>query len=245
MFIIPAIDIKDGKCVRLRQGIKNQETVYGDDPAAMAARWQAVGASWLHVVDLDGAFDKKPVNVKAIEKIRQNLTIPMQLGGGLRTLDNLAMYISMGVDRLILGTTVLKNREVTRLALERFSGKIAIALDARDGKLASEGWVETSNSDAVDVAQALAPLGPAAFIYTDINRDGMQTGPNIAATQRLAQAVATPVIASGGVNSIKDIENLMPLKHDGVIGVITGKALYAGTLDFQEALLLVENFKKY
>lgn len=245
MLIIPAIDIKDGKCVRLRQGIKNQETVYGDDPAAMAARWQAAGASWLHVVDLDGAFDKKPVNVKAIEKIRQNLTIPMQLGGGLRTLDNLAMYIAMGVDRLILGTTVLKNHEVTRLALERFAGKIAIALDARDGKLASEGWVETSNSNAVDVAQALAPLGPAAFIYTDINRDGMQTGPNIAATQRLAQAVSTPVIASGGVNSIKDIENLIPLKRDGVIGVITGKALYAETLDFQEALFLVENFEKY
>jgi phosphoribosylformimino-5-aminoimidazole carboxamide ribotide isomerase len=245
MFIIPAIDIQDGKCVRLRQGIKNQETVYGDDPAAMAARWQAAGASWLHVVDLDGAFAKKPVNVKAIEKIRQNLTIPMQLGGGLRTLDNLAMYIAMGVDRLILGTTVLKNREVSRLALERFSGKIAIALDARDGKLASEGWVETSNSDAVDVAQALAPLGPAAFIYTDINRDGMQTGPNIAATQRLAQAVSTPVIASGGVNSIKDIENLIPLKRDGVMGVITGKALYAGTLDFQEALLLVTNSEKH
>lgn len=236
MFIIPAIDIQDGKCVRLRQGIKNQETVYGDDPAAMAARWQAAGASWLHVVDLDGAFAKKPVNVKAIEKIRQNLTIPMQLGGGLRTLDNLAMYIAMGVDRLILGTTVLKNREVSRLALERFSGKIAIALDARDGKLATEGWVETSNSDAIDVAKALVPLGPAAFIYTDIHRDGMQTGPNLAATRRLAQAVATPVIASGGVHTIADIENLLPLEEDGVIGVITGKALYAGTLDYQEAM---------
>ena len=146
MLIIPAIDIKDGKCVRLRQGIKNQETVYGDDPAAMARRWQEAGAAWLHVVDLDGAFEKKPVNVKAIEKIRQNLTIPMQLGGGLRTLENLAMYFAMGVDRLILGTTVLKNHEVTRLALERFPGKIAIALDAREGKLASEGWVETSNA---------------------------------------------------------------------------------------------------
>ncbi len=245
MLIIPAIDIKDGKCVRLRQGIKNQETVYGDDPAAMAGRWQAAGAQWLHVVDLDGAFEKKPVNVKVIERIRQNLTIPMQLGGGLRTLENLARYIAMGVDRLILGTTVLKDREVTRLALERFPGKIAIALDAREGKLASEGWVETSNSDAVEVAQALAPLGPAAFIYTDINRDGMQTGPNIAATQRLARAVATPVIASGGVNSIKDIENLIPLKQDGVIGVITGKALYAGTLDFQEALQLITNSEKH
>jgi phosphoribosylformimino-5-aminoimidazole carboxamide ribotide isomerase len=239
MFIIPAIDIKDGKCVRLCQGIKSQETIYGDDPAAMARRWQEAGASWLHVVDLDGAFEKKPVNIQAIEKIRQHLTIPMQLGGGLRTLENLAMYFSMGIDRLILGTTVLKNHEVTRLALERFAGKIAIALDARDGKLASEGWVETSSSDALDVAKALAPLRPAAFIYTDIQRDGMQTGPNITATQRLAQAVSIPVIASGGVNSIRDIENLIPLKQDGVVGVITGKALYAGTLDFQEALRLV------
>jgi phosphoribosylformimino-5-aminoimidazole carboxamide ribotide isomerase len=244
MFIIPAIDIKNGKCVRLRQGIKDQETVYGDDPAAMARRWQDAGAAWLHVVDLDGAFEKKPVNVKAIESIRENLSIPMELGGGLRTLDNLAMYTSMGIDRLILGTTVLKDREVTLQALERFPGRIAIALDARDGKLATEGWVETSNSDAVDVAQALTPLGPAAFIYTDINRDGMQTGPNIAATRRLAQAVSCPVIASGGVNSIKDIENLLPLRADGVIGVITGKALYAGTLNFQEALQLAGSSPK-
>ncbi len=203
MFIIPAIDIKDGKCVRLRQGLVDQQTIYGDDPAAMAEKWQAAGAQWLHVVDLDGAFEKKPVNVKAIEKIRQNLTIPMQLGGGLRTIENLTMYFSMGVDRLILGTTVLKNREVTQQALERFPGKIAIALDARDGKLASEGWVEMSSNNALDVAKALSPLGPAAFIYTDIHRDGMQTGPNIASTRLLAQAVKTPVIASGGVNSIQ------------------------------------------
>jgi phosphoribosylformimino-5-aminoimidazole carboxamide ribotide isomerase len=213
----------------------NQETVYGDDPAAMAGRWQAAGASWLHVVDLDGAFEKKPVNVRAIEKIRQKLTIPMQLGGGLRTLENLDLYFAMGVDRLILGTTVLKDHEVTQQALERFAGKIAIALDARDGKLASEGWVETSTSDALDVAKALAPFGPAAFIYTDIHRDGMLSGPNIPATRRLAQSVSTPVIASGGVNNLTDIENLLPLEQDGVIGVITGKALYAGTLDYQEA----------
>jgi phosphoribosylformimino-5-aminoimidazole carboxamide ribotide isomerase len=239
MFIIPAIDIKDGKCVRLRQGLVDQKTVYGDDPGAMAAKWQAAGAPWLHVVDLDGAFEKKPVNVKAIEKIRQNLTIPMQLGGGLRTLENLSMYFSMGIDRLILGTTVLKNHKVTQQALEQFPGKIAIALDARDGKLASEGWVETSSNNALDVAKALSPLGPAVFIYTDIQRDGMQTGPNIAATRLLAQAVSTPVIASGGVSTIQDIENLIPLGQDGVIGVITGKALYSGTLDFQEALHLV------
>ncbi|MBM4286722.1 MAG: 1-(5-phosphoribosyl)-5-[(5-phosphoribosylamino)methylideneamino]imidazole-4-carboxamide isomerase [Deltaproteobacteria bacterium] len=238
MLVIPAIDIKNGRCVRLRQGVKDQETVYGDDPGAMARRWQAQGAQWLHVVDLDGAFEKKPVNVAAVASIRQNLTIPMQLGGGLRTLEDMAQYISLGVDRLILGTAVLKDREVTMQALKRFPGRIAIALDARDGRLAAEGWVETTDRDALEVAQALAPLGPAAFIYTDIFRDGMQTGPNIAATRRLAQAVPTPVIASGGVNTIKDIQDLIPLTEDGVIGVITGKALYAGTLNFQEALQL-------
>ncbi len=244
MFIIPAIDIKDGKCVRLRQGLKDQQTVYGDDPAAMARRWQEAGASWLHVVDLDGAFEKKPVNIQAIEKIRQNLTIPMQLGGGLRSLDHLARFFAMGVDRLILGTTVLKDQAVTQKALERFPGRIAIALDARDGKLASEGWVETSSRDALEVALSLAPWQPAAFIYTDIQRDGMQTGPNLAATRHLAQNVPIPVIASGGVNNIKDIADLIPLAKDGVIGVITGKALYAGTLDFQEALRLVSEAER-
>lgn len=235
MLIIPAVDIKEGKCVRLRQGLKDQATVYGDDPAAMAVRWQEAGAAWLHVVDLDGAFSKKPMNVPAIAAIRQRLTIPMQLGGGLRTLAHLELYMSMGVDRLILGTTVLKDRQVTEEALARFPGRIAIALDAREGRLAVEGWVEDSNQDALAVAQTLAHLHPAAFIYTDIHRDGMQTGPNIPATQRLARGVSIPVIASGGVSTLADIANLLPLAQDGVIGVITGKALYAGTLDFQEA----------
>jgi len=238
MLIIPAVDIKDGKCVRLRQGRKDQATIYGEDPAAMAVRWQEAGAAWLHVVDLDGAFSKKPVNIKAVEQIRRRLTIPLQLGGGLRTLDHLQLYLDLGVDRLILGTTVLKDRATTEAALQRFPGKIAIALDARDGKLAVEGWVETSDQDAVAVAQALSPLQPAVFIYTDIHRDGMQTGPNLAATRRLAQNVAIPVIASGGVSTLQDIANLLPLAADGVIGVITGKALYAGSLDFQEALRL-------
>jgi phosphoribosylformimino-5-aminoimidazole carboxamide ribotide isomerase len=244
MLVIPAIDIKDGKCVRLKQGLVDQKTVYGDDPGAMAERWQAAGAQWLHVVDLDGAFEKKPINVKAIERIRQKLIIPMQLGGGLRTMENLAMYFSMGIDRLILGTTVLKDHEVTRQALENFPGRIAIALDARDGRLASEGWVETSSTTALDVAKALSPLGPAVFIYTDIQRDGMQTGPNIASTRLVAQAVSTPVIASGGVSTIQDIENLIPLGEDGVIGVITGKALYSGTLNFEEALRLTATTAK-
>ncbi|AEB10086.1 1-(5-phosphoribosyl)-5-[(5-phosphoribosylamino)methylideneamino]imidazole-4-carboxamide isomerase [Desulfobacca acetoxidans] len=244
MLVIPAIDLKNGQCVRLRQGLMDQATVYGEDPAAMARRWQEAGAQWLHVVDLDGAFNKKPTNDQAVEKIRQSIAIPMQLGGGLRTLAHLEMYLAMGIDRLILGTSVLKDRDMVVHALERFPGRIAIALDAREGRLASEGWVETSGTDAVEVAQILAPLEPAAFIYTDIKRDGMQTGPNIAATKRLAQAVAIPVIASGGVATIKDIEDLLPLRKDGVIGVITGKALYAGTLDFQAALQLTASLAK-
>ncbi len=238
MLIIPAIDLKDGKCVRLRQGLVSQQTIYGEDPAAMAARWQEAGAPWLHVVDLDGAFQKQPVNTAAIAAIRHRVAIPIQLGGGIRTLDHLKFYFDLGIDRLILGTVILKHRHLAEEALSRFPGRIAVALDARQGKLAAEGWVEESQAEAVAVAQELAVLKPAVFIYTDINRDGMQTGPNLTATRSLARAVPVPVIASGGVATLKDIENLLPLELDGVIGVITGKALYDGTLDYREALRL-------
>lgn len=242
--IIPAIDLKDGKCVRLRQGRLDQQTVYSDDPAAMAGRWQEAGAPWLHVVDLDGAWQKRPVNTAAVAAIRRRLTIPMQLGGGLRRLEDLELYFDLGVDRLILGTAVLKDRQLVETALAKYPGRIAIALDARNGKLAAEGWVETSSLEAVAVAQELAALQPAVFIYTDILRDGMQTGPNLEATRRLARAVPIPVIASGGVASLTDIARLLPLEAEGVIGVITGKALYAGTLDYQEALALVAAARK-
>lgn len=238
MLIIPAVDIKGGKCVRLRQGRFDQETIYGDDPVEMGLRWQDQGASWLHVVDLDGAVQQRPVNQEIIRRLRQSLTIPIQLGGGLRTLENLAAYLDLGIDRVILGTVVLKDRELVARACDCYPGQIAIALDARDGKLAVEGWTEVSTRDAVAVASTLVPLNPAALIYTDIRRDGMQTGPNIAATQRLAQAVPLPVIASGGVSTLQDIADLLPLAADGVIGVITGRALYAGTLSFREALIL-------
>lgn len=243
MLIIPAIDLKDGNCVRLRQGQVDQQTVYSHDPASMAQHWQEAGASWLHVVDLDGAFQKQPVNVQAVAAIRRRVTIPIQLGGGLRELDHLKLYFDMGIDRLILGTVVLKQRQLAEKALQLYPGRVAIALDARDGKLAAEGWVESSQQEAVAVAQELQALQPAAYIYTDINRDGMQTGPNLAATRRLAQAVTIPVIASGGVSSLEDIANLLPLTADGVIGVITGKALYAGTLNYREALALVAAYK--
>jgi phosphoribosylformimino-5-aminoimidazole carboxamide ribotide isomerase len=241
VLIIPAIDIKNGKCVRLRQGIKEQETIYSDDPVAMGKRWQDEGARLLHVIDLDGAFSQRPVNIAVIQGLRQNLTIPIQLGGGIRSMETITTYLDMGIDRVILGTAVLKDKKMVVQALERYPAQVAIALDARDGKLALEGWTETSTQDAIDIANSLVELKPAAFIYTDISRDGMQTGPNIAATQRLAKAVAVPVIASGGVSTLKDIEELLPLEKDGVIGVITGRALYAGTLNFQEARQLAFN----
>jgi phosphoribosylformimino-5-aminoimidazole carboxamide ribotide isomerase len=236
MIIFPAIDIRGGRCVRLVQGRADQETVYGDDPAAMGQRWQAEGAAWLHVVDLDGAFGAKPQNLEVIRRLRQAVTIPIQLGGGLRRLDTLATYIEAGIDRLILGTAVLKDPDLVSRALTKYPGRIALGLDAKNGLLAVEGWTETTSRTAIEVAQELAKLTPAAIIYTDISRDGVKRGVNLAATQALAQATDIPVIASGGVSSLADIQALLPLEPLGVMGVITGKALYDGNLDLKEAI---------
>ena len=240
MLIFPAVDLKGGKCVRLRQGRADEETVFSDEPVAMGLKWQAAGAKWLHVVDLDGAFGAKPQNLETIRGLRQAVSIPIQLGGGLRTLDTLALYVDMGLDRLILGTAVLKDPDLVARACATYPGQIAIGLDARNGFLAVEGWTETSQKTAVEVAQTLAPLKPAALIYTDILRDGVKRGVNVAATKALAQAVPLPVIASGGVSSLDDIAALLPLKPLGVIGVIIGRALYDGSLDLTTALKLVE-----
>jgi len=240
MLIFPAIDLKGGKCVRLRQGRADQETVFSDDPVAMGRKWQAAGAKWLHVVDLDGAFGARPQNLETIRCLRQALTIPIQLGGGLRTLDTLAVYVDMGLDRLILGTAVLKDPDLVARACAAYPGRIAVGLDARDGFLAVEGWTETSQKTVVEVAQTLVPLKPAALIYTDISRDGVKRGVNVAATKTLAQAVPLPVIASGGVSSLNDISALLPLETLGVIGVIIGRALYDGSLDLIAALKLAE-----
>jgi phosphoribosylformimino-5-aminoimidazole carboxamide ribotide isomerase len=240
MLIIPAIDLKDGKCVRLRQGRAEDVTIFSDDPVAMGLRWQAAGAQLLHVVDLDGAFSSRPRNLESIRRLRQALSIPMELGGGIRTLDTVAAYIDLGIDRLILGTVVLKDPELAARACADFPGRIAFGLDARDGLLAVEGWTETSRKTALDAAQALAPLHPAAFIYTDIARDGVKRGVNLPATRALAEAVEVPVIASGGVSSLDDIRALLPLESLGVIGVITGRALYDGSLDLEEAIRLAQ-----
>jgi phosphoribosylformimino-5-aminoimidazole carboxamide ribotide isomerase len=238
MIIFPAVDIRNGKCVRLKQGRADQETVFGDDPAAMGRRWQEAGAEWLHVVDLDGAFSSSPQNLESIRRLRRALTIPMQLGGGIRTLDAVARYVDLGVDRLILGTAVLKDPDFVARACESYPGKIAVGLDVRDGLAAVEGWTEISSRPALTVAKELAALKPAAIIYTDISRDGVKKGVNVDATRAMAQAVPVPVIASGGVSSLKDIEALKPLEPFGVIGVIIGRALYDGNIDLAEAIRL-------
>ncbi len=237
MIIFPAIDIRGGRCVRLFQGRADRETVYGDDPAAMGQRWQAAGAAWLHVVDLDGAFGARPQNFEVIRKLRRAVTIPIQLGGGLRSLDTLAAYIDLGIDRLILGTAILKDPEVVTQACQAYPGRIALGLDAKEGLLAVEGWTETTQRTAAEVARELAHLEPAAIIYTDISRDGVKRGVNVEATRSLARATDLPVIASGGVSSLEDIKALLPLEPLGVIGVITGRALYDGNLDLKEAIL--------
>jgi len=241
MLIIPAVDIRGGKCVRLKQGRLDAETVFSDDPVAMGLKWQEAGARWLHVVDLDGAFSARPQNLEAIRRLRRALAIPLELGGGIRTLDTLAAYVDLGIDRLILGTVALKDPELAARACAEYPGRIAFGLDARDGLLAVEGWTETSRRTALEVARSLAPLRPAALIYTDISRDGVKRGVNLTATRALAEAIDLPVIASGGVSSLDDIKALLPLEPLGVVGVIVGRALYDGNLDLAEALRLAQS----
>jgi phosphoribosylformimino-5-aminoimidazole carboxamide ribotide isomerase len=238
MLIIPAIDLKDGKCVRLRQGRAEDLTVFGHDPVAMGLRWQEAGAELLHLVDLDGAFSSRPGNLESIRELRRSLSIRLELGGGIRTLDTIDYYIQMGIDCLILGTVALKDPELAAHACADYPGRIAFGLDARDGLLAVEGWTETSRKTALEAAQALASLKPAAFIYTDISRDGVKRGVNLPATRALAEQVDIPVIASGGVSSLDDIRALLTLEPSGVVGVITGRALYDGSLDLKEAIRL-------
>jgi phosphoribosylformimino-5-aminoimidazole carboxamide ribotide isomerase len=240
MLIIPAIDLKDGKCVRLRQGRAEEVTVFGDDPVAMGLRWQAAGAPLLHVVDLDGAFSSRPGNLSSIRRLREALAIRIELGGGIRTLKTVDFYLEMGIDCLILGTAALKDPDLAAHACADYPGRIAFGLDARNGLLAVEGWTETSKKTALEAARDLAALKPAAFIYTDIARDGVKRGVNVAATRALAEAVDVPVIASGGVSSLDDIRALLPLEPLGVIGVITGLALYDGSLDLKAAIRLAQ-----
>ncbi|MBW1858597.1 MAG: 1-(5-phosphoribosyl)-5-[(5-phosphoribosylamino)methylideneamino]imidazole-4-carboxamide isomerase [Deltaproteobacteria bacterium] len=236
MLIIPAVDIKGGQCVRLLQGREDSETVFGDDPSAMAARWEAEGAQLLHVIDLDGAFNKSPQNIEAIERIVDSVHIPIQLGGGIRNMETVSMFLNLGVRRVILGTEAIRDPGLVEQACEAFPGQIIVGIDAREGMVAIEGWTETTEREAIQVAKSFDGLGLAGIVFTDIHKDGMQSGPNIKETKRLAESVSTPIIASGGVNDINDIRALAAIEPAGVIGVITGRALYEGTLVLKDAL---------
>jgi phosphoribosylformimino-5-aminoimidazole carboxamide ribotide isomerase len=241
MIIIPAVDIKNGKCVRLVQGRKEDETVFADDPAAMAQRWAQAGAELIHVVDLDGAFEKSPQNLSAIENILQSVDTPIQLGGGIRNEQTVRRFLDMGIERVIIGTEAIRHPEFVERIAGLYPGRIIVGIDARQGLVAIEGWTETTRIKAIDLARRFENCGVAAINFTDIYRDGTQTGPNIEETRRLAEAVDIPVVASGGVATIQDIYNLLPLEASGVMGIITGKALYSGTLDFKAALAAVKS----
>jgi phosphoribosylformimino-5-aminoimidazole carboxamide ribotide isomerase len=238
MLIIPAIDLKNGKCVRLVQGRMQAATVYADDPATVARRWADAGAELLHVVDLDGAVSGKPRNTEVVTRILESIRIPVQMGGGVRDSQTVQAYLEQGVSRVIIGTEAIRNPAWVREVCRAHPGRIAVGIDARDGRVATHGWTRTTDIEVVDLARGLQDCGIAAIIFTDIHRDGMQTGPNIEATRRVAEAIRIPVIASGGVGSLEHIRDLLPLEEAGVIGVITGKALYSGAIQFAEALAL-------
>jgi phosphoribosylformimino-5-aminoimidazole carboxamide ribotide isomerase len=241
VIIIPAIDLKDGKCVRLLQGRKDEVTVYSDDPASMAEQWVDYGARLLHVVDLDGAFSGEQKNLEIIEEIRKRIHIPIELGGGIRDLNAVARLIDMGIDRVIIGTSAASHPDMIREAAERYPGQVLVGIDAKDGMVAVKGWVEVTEWEAVDFAIKMKSLGAAGIIYTDISRDGMLTGPNIEAMEKMVKAVKIPVIASGGVSKLADIKALMQIAD--LWGVITGKALYTGSLDLKEAIEAAKSYE--
>jgi phosphoribosylformimino-5-aminoimidazole carboxamide ribotide isomerase len=241
MILFPAIDLKDGKCVRLRQGEMADATVFNDDPGAQAAAFEAQGFEWLHVVDLNGAFAGKPVNGEAVEAILSAVHVPVQLGGGIRDLDTIIAWLDKGIDRVILGTVALRDPALVREAARDFPGCIAIGIDARDGLVAVEGWAETSETTALDLARRFEDAGVAAIIYTDIARDGVLKGLNLAATAEIARAVSIPVIASGGLAGIEDVRALLRPEYMMLEGAIAGRALYDGRLDAAEALTLIRS----
>jgi phosphoribosylformimino-5-aminoimidazole carboxamide ribotide isomerase len=240
MLIIPAIDIKDGQCVRLRQGDMKSATVFSDDPGAMARHWADAGAKRLHVVDLNGALAGKPRNEAAIKAIVGAVgnDIPIQLGGGIRDLETVERYLDDGITYIVIGTAAVKNPGFLHEACDAFPGHVIVGLDARDGKVATDGWSKLTGHDVIDLAKRFQDYGVEAVIYTDIGRDGMMTGINIEATVRLAKALTIPVIASGGLNSLDDVKKLCAVEDEGIVGAITGRAVYEGTLDFKKALAL-------
>ncbi len=237
MLLIPAIDLKDGKCVRLEQGEMSSSTTFGDNPAAMARRWLDAGARRLHLVDLNGAFAGKPVNESAIRSILREVDgeIPVQLGGGIRDLDTIERYLDAGVEYIIIGTAAVKSPGFLQDACSAFGGHVLVGLDAKDGKVATDGWSKLTGHEVVDLARKFEDHGVEGVIYTDIGRDGMLSGINVEATVKLAQALSIPVFASGGLSGISDIERLCEVQAEGVAGVICGRSIYTGALDFEVA----------
>lgn len=238
MQIIPAIDIRGGKCVRLIQGKFDQETVFADDPVQVAEYWQSLGAKRLHIVDLDGAKTGQPRNTKVVARIVDALDIPIQLGGGIRTVETARLMLDLGVERVIVGTSAVLDRELAAAMFDAFGDQVILGLDANGGFVATHGWQEVTELLAVDFAREMESLGACRIIHTDISRDGMLEGVNLEAMENMARAVNIPVIASGGVTSIADIRNLKKLEPLGIEGVITGKAIYTRSIDLQEAIAL-------
>lgn len=244
MLLIPAIDLKDGKCVRLRQGKMEEETVFSDDPVAIADRWVKAGAKRLHIVDLNGAFEGRPVNAQVINRIAQNHPdLAIQVGGGIRDEDTVQTYLEAGVHYVIIGTKAVSAPHFVNDLCTEFPGHILVGLDAKEGKVAIDGWSKLSNHDVVDLAQRFEQDGVESIIYTDIARDGMMQGVNVEATAALARSIRIPVIAAGGITTLDDIRALGEVAQDGILGAITGRAIYEGTLDFAEGLRIAAQYE--
>ena len=236
MIIIPAVDIKGGKCVRLEQGFMDRETIFSDYPEEMALQWERKGAKRLHLVDLDGAVQGIPFNKKVIRNVVDRVSIPVQLGGGIRDLDTIEGYINLGIDQIIIGTVAYKDPDLVETACKRYPGRIIVGIDSKDSYASVEGWTEPTNIIAIDLAKRFEDMRINSIIYTDIKRDGMKRGPNIDAIREFATAINVPLIAAGGISSIKDIENMAELEEDGLSGIIVGRALYDGSIRLEQAI---------
>ncbi len=240
MIVIPAVDIKGGKCVRLKQGLMDEETIFSDNPEEMALKWQEKGAKRLHLVDLDGAVNGETSNKKVVQNIVKVVSVPVQLGGGIRNMETIGEYIDIGIDQVILGTVAYKNPDLVDEACKRYENKIIVSIDSKDGYISIEGWTEPTQMAAIDLAKNFENMGVNSIIYTDIKRDGMESGPNLDAIKKFAGALNMKVIAAGGISTLKDIEDLSLLEKYGVNGAIVGKALYSGSIKLEEVIATVD-----